>query len=124
MKHWIAICALAISGSAVAQCPDYWTQDHFQAYIDATAPDSIGRRQLKQHRQTYRLDKNAYMEMVTHRLEYWAKDFGRYVKRYRAANADAVCARIERDKDYQHDYFEMAYSLSAPPKSRLKSTYK
>jgi len=104
MKKLITIAiVLLFAFSAKAQnCPENFDAEKLLEY--STWIDSL-RPKLKVVRQWARTNNNAQAELVTNRLEYWAKDISRYIKKYAESHTDAVCKRLTKaDFEYLSDF--------------------
>lgn len=59
-----------------------------------------------------RKNNQAQAELVTNRLEYWAKDMARYIRNYSETHTDKVCERLlEKDLIYLNDFFILTLPL-------------
>ena len=70
------------------------------------------RPKLKILRQWARANNNTQAEVTTNKLEYWAKDIARYIRKYAESHTDKVCERImETDYKYLSDFFILTIPL-------------
>lgn len=91
------------------KCPKGFDADKLLEYpveIDKLRP------QLRVIRQWARNNDKPQVVIVTSRLEYWAKDIARYIRRYAESNTDKVCERLMK-KNYQYlsDFVTLTFPL-------------
>ncbi|HHH50147.1 MAG TPA: hypothetical protein ENK52_04130 [Saprospiraceae bacterium] len=108
----IALMYLFITSNALAQsnniCPESITVNKM---LDLPKKLEELRPKLKTIRAWARKNNNAQLELVTNRLEYWAKDITRYIQKYTKSHTDKVCERLtKKDRQYLYDF----YVLTSP----------
>lgn len=122
MRAIPALCLLGvITGTAAADCETRFNDD-VSANLIRTLDGE--RQKLRDIRALVAEDgelaqlpeeRRAAISKTTHRLEYWSKDFARYVRKYAATDPEAVCARLTgSDSQYMADFLVLTWYASMP----------
>ncbi len=98
----ILLLTFTVKAQETYTCPEGWNVEKLMEYppvLDELRP------KLKVLRQWARKNNNPQAELVTNRLEYWAKDMGRYIRNYANSHTDKVCERLlVKDLEYFYDF--------------------
>ena len=62
---------------------------------------------LKDIRQWARKNNKAEIELVTNRLEYWAKKYVQFSDKYAKTDLKAVCDKLNKEITYMYDFSEL-----------------
>lgn len=62
---------------------------------------------LKDIRQWARKNNKAEIELVTNRLEYWAKKYVQFSDKHAKTDLEVVCYKLNNEMDYMYDFSEL-----------------
>ncbi len=115
MKKFITVAiVLLLALSTNAQNKTYTCPKGFDVEKLLKFPDELDRLrpQLKIIRAWARKNNKKQAELVTNRLEYWAKDMARYIRKYAKSHTNKVCERVTvTDFKYLNDFITLTFPL-------------